>query len=258
MDIIKKGSDGKDVLIKIAHQREIKKEGIRLGRHVEHDPRSRSYSFSAPRSLTLRTVTHPIRIPVLDQMDVGACTGYSALACVAADPFYAKIAKNNAYRPGQNATVDGGIALSVYEKATIIDGIEGVYPPEDTGSTGLAVAKILKSLGLISGYKHAFSLDATLSAIMSVPIIVGVNWYEGFDYPNSKGLVKIGGDIRGGHEFCIYGIDAKKRLVYARNSWGASWGLNGNFSFSIDDLARLLREYGDATIFVPAVNSSKK
>jgi hypothetical protein len=39
--------------------------------------------------------------------------------------------------------------------------------------------------------------------------------------------------------------------VLARNSWGESYGARGCFSFSFDDLGRLLGEQGDATAFVP-------
>jgi C1A family cysteine protease len=90
-----------------------------------------------------------------------------------------------------------------------------------------------------------------MAALMKAPIIVGVNWYEGFDYPNSKGLVKVAGEIRGGHEFCLFGLDAKRQIVYARNSWGKGWGAGGNFNFSFSDLQRLLNENGDATVFIP-------
>jgi hypothetical protein len=39
--------------------------------------------------------------------------------------------------------------------------------------------------------------------------------------------------------------------VLARNSWGLTYGIEGCFTFSWDDLGRLLDEAGDATLFVP-------
>ena len=112
-------------------------------------------------------------------------------------------------------------------------------------------AKAAQKAGLVSGYQHAFSLDSALKALAVSPLIVGVNWYEGFDSPDPGGLVHISGSVRGGHEFLLYGIDATRQRVLARNSWGTSWGVEGLFSFSFDDLGRLLDEDGDATLFVP-------
>ncbi|HEY7938869.1 MAG TPA: hypothetical protein VID05_03495, partial [Acidimicrobiales bacterium] len=56
--------------------------------------------------------------------------------------------------------------------------------------------------------------------------------------------------VRGGHEFELVGFDAEARTVHAVNSWGTHWGLHGRFTFSWDDLERLLSkaEQGDATV----------
>jgi hypothetical protein len=45
--------------------------------------------------------------------------------------------------------------------------------------------------------------------------------------------------------------NAAEKVVLARNSWGPSWGAQGTFRVSWDDLGRLLDEDGDATLFVP-------
>jgi hypothetical protein len=105
--------------------------------------------------------------------------------------------------------------------------------------------------GLIAGCQHALSLDAALKGLGKLPCITGVDWTEGFDNPDANGRVKLGGSVRGGHEFCVYGIDVPNQLVWARNSWGPSWGLNGCFNFSWDDWGQLLSQQGDATFFVP-------
>ncbi|MFE2712206.1 hypothetical protein ACFXKI_09510 [Streptomyces mirabilis] len=226
--------------------------GGRLGRHVEHDERSRAYALSddlLPGSY--KTITHTINAPVLNQGNVGACTGFGTEACVSGDPFYATIPTTVKARPTANADTDNQQALALYSTATSLDNIRGTYPPDDTGSTGLAAAKAAAKAGLISGYQHALSLDAALKALGLVDVITGVNWYEGFDNPDANGKVTISGSVRGGHEFCVYGIDATKKLVWARNSWGADWGINGCFAFSWDDWGRLLDEQGDVTVFVP-------
>lgn len=226
--------------------------GGRLGRHIEHDPRSRAYALSddlLPRTYT--SATHAVSIPVLDQGNLGSCTGNAAEALVGADPLYGAIPATVATRPTGDAIADEQQAIALYTAATRLDGIQGVYPPTDTGSTGLAVAKAAQKAGLISGYQHALSLDATLKALTAAPLIIGANWYDGFDSPTPQGLVRISGSVRGGHEFLLYGIDAETKTVLARNSWGTGWGVAGCFSFSFDDLGRLLDEDGDATAFVP-------
>lgn len=228
--------------------------GGRTGRHVEHDSRSRAYALSEDllgSSTGYVSATHTVNAPVLDQKNVGACTGFASEADVSADPLYAAIPASLKARPTGDVTTDNDQGMALYGSATSLDSIKGTYPPNDTGSTGLAAAKAAQKAGLISGYQHALSLDAALKGVGLLPGITGVNWYEGFDNPDATGRVKISGSVRGGHEFCVYGIDVPGQLVWARNSWGASWGLNGNFCFSWDDWGRLLDEQGDVTFFVP-------
>ena len=224
----------------------------RLGRHVEHDERSRAFPVSEDLlPATYVSATHKIDIPVLDQGQLGACTGNAAEALAGSDPIYPAVPLDLPARPTADPVKDEAQAVAIYSAATRIDNIHGQYPPLDTGSTGLAVAKVAKKLGLISGYQHAFSLDATLKALSVMPLIVGLHWYEGFDHPDATGHVTIGGSVRGGHEFLLYGIDATQRTVLARNSWGLVYGVEGCFNFSWDDLGQLLGEQGDATVFVP-------
>ncbi|WP_377271936.1 hypothetical protein [Peterkaempfera sp. SMS 1(5)a] len=227
-------------------------DGGRLGRHVEHDPRSRVYALSEdllPGTYT--SAVHTVRIPVLDQGSLGSCTGNAAEALAGCDPLYGAIPASVAARPTGDAAADERQAVALYSAATKLDSVRGQYPPTDTGSTGLAVAKAAQAAGLISGYQHAFSLDSALKALTASPLIVGVNWYEGFDSPDAQGRVSISGSVRGGHEFLLYGLDADGRRVLARNSWGEGWGASGCFSFSFDDFGRLLSEQGDVTLFVP-------
>lgn len=226
--------------------------GGRLGRHVHHDPRSRTYGISEDLiPSTYVTATHKVRIPVLDQGNLGSCTGNAAEGFAGTDPVYGAIPATVKARPTGDAAADEKQAVALYSAATRLDNVRGVYPPTDTGSSGLAVAKASQAAGLISGYQHAFSLDTALKALAVSPLIVGVNWYSGFDNPDGNGLVKVSGSVRGGHEFLLYGINAETGHVLARNSWGTTWGVQGAFQFSFDDLGRLLDEQGDATLFVP-------
>lgn len=217
-------------------------EGKRLGRHVNHDPRSRAFAYAATAPV-LVTTYHERVVPIFDQGNLGSCTGNASTGALGTKPFFATLP------PG--TTLNESVAVDVYSAATAIDGFDGQYKPDDTGSDGLSVAKVLKSRGLIAGYQHAFGLQQALAALQNYPVITGVPWYEGFDNPDSAGRVKISGQVRGGHEFEVVGVDVENREVRAANSWGEGYADKGYFTFSWDDWARLLGEQGDVTILLP-------
>lgn len=225
-----------------AHIEEQVVPGKRLGRHVNHDPRSLAYA--APEGQVV-TVLHPRQTPVLDQGNLGSCTGNAAVGALGTSPLWEALAGLS------HPALDEPLAVSVYSQATAIDAEPGTYPPEDTGSDGLSVAKVCHSLGYVSGYTHALSLNAALAALATLPVITGVSWYEGFDHPDSHGRVKVGGSVRGGHEFEVIGVDAEAQTVRAVNSWGPGWGDMGEFVFSFADWDRLLHEQGDVTVLQP-------
>lgn len=222
---------------------ELSDEGGRLGRHVEHDPRSRDYPVTFSRQIPTRVaVSHRRRFKAFDQGNLGSCTGNAVVGASITDP---------TYRPGKNWREP--MAVKVYRRATEIDGFPGVYPPDDTGSSGLAACKAAVERKLIRSYQHAFSIDQALDALQLRAIITGLVWYEGYDYPDSKGRVKIAGQIRGGHEFEVLGYDPGDGTpagswVECCNSWSPVWGLNGRFWMRVSEWADLLADYGDVTV----------
>jgi hypothetical protein len=217
----------------------------RLGRHVNHDPRSRAFAHVAS-GRTLVTVRHERKIPVLDQGDIGSCTGNAAVGALGTVPDW------DGLHPTVQVELNEKYAVSVYSAATKLDDYPGTYPPEDTGSDGLSVAKVLLNWGLISEYRHAFSLADALDALQDGPVITGVSWHTGMDNPSPSGLVSIEGAIRGGHEFVADYYDAATKQVGFTNSWGTGYGVQGRFFMSAVDWGRLLADDGDATILIPA------
>jgi hypothetical protein len=216
-----------------------------LGRHVRHDERSRAFAYPT-RGLSLVSTVHVRRIPVLDQGDVGSCTGNAALGVLGTDPHYP-------LTQPRIKDFSEDFAVGLYSSFTAEDGYEGTYPPDDTGSDGLTSGKVLKEMGFISGYQHTFSFNDALLALTQTPFVTGVNWYSSMDVPDENGHVTISRDayIRGGHEFEAFAVDVENRLVWFWNSWGMGWGLDGKFSLSFDDYARLLGEDGDVTVYAP-------
>ena len=210
--------------------------GGRLGRHVHFDERSRGYRVPVRKAARIVTRTWARTIAPFDQGELGACTGNGAVGVLCTAPYR---------RPRVRYTE--ALARRVYARATRDDSIQGVYPPDDTGSTVLAAMQALRDLHLAAGYQWCFGLDDVLKTLSTIgPVEVGISWYEGFDRPNASGRVRVTGGVRGGHAFELLGVDAGSRLVIAENSWGPDWGRDGRFSFSWRDLDRLLHEDGEA------------
>lgn len=218
------------------------------GRLVEHDPRSRNFAHLPPEKLVPKTVLWAHHAPVLDQGELGSCTGNALAQCLNADYFNPTLTKVNKGQPLLEHD-----AVTFYSLATHLDGIpDNTYPPTDGGSSGLGVAKAGKQLKFLKSYKHAFSFTSFLSALQTQPVIVGTVFYEGMEDPDKTGLVKPTGQIAGGHEYTILGADFQKQRITALNSWSKSWGVNGRFLMDFADFQSLLANQGDVTIPVGA------
>jgi hypothetical protein len=212
----------------------------RLGRHVEHDERSRKFGLEAPKVVPLDDVIWKRHGRVFDQGELGSCTGNAATGCLMTAPLYRRF-----HNYGERT------AIKVYSRATVLDGFAGSWPPEDTGSSGLAAAAALKERGLIREYRWAFGISEALTALQTGPVITGVDWYEGFDHPDSNGRVRLYGQVRGGHEFLVRGYLRDTNEVLCDNSWGDGWGDHGSFRMYVSDWATLLERDGDVTVLVP-------
>jgi len=226
------------------HIDEIVVPGKRLGRHVDTRLRQLARPYTGPRQ-PIVSVTWPRHIPILDQGDVGSCTGNAMTGALGTGPLWDALPKGH-------PVLDENEALKIYSEAEVIDG-NGPYPPNDDGSSGPSVAKAAEDDGLISGFNHYTDLDSTLQALMNGPVILGVNWYSSFDTPAADGTVAIGGNayVRGGHEVLVRTVDVASQMIGLDNSWGTGYGVDGSFKMSYATLERLLSENGDATAPLP-------
>lgn len=205
-----------------------------LGRKVNHDPRS--WAFQAPVATSHQPVSHAHFGPVLDQGQVGSCTGNAMAQALNTAPFHKR---------GSRLLTEAD-AVSIYADATKIDGSPGEYPAEDTGSDGLSVCKVAKARGLITSYSHAFSFEQAIGALQLQPVLFGTAWHQSMFQPDGKGFVHPDGNVAGGHEILAI-ADTGDHLVFL-NSWGKQWGRNGRFFLSYEDFRALLAEQGDVTV----------
>lgn len=216
----------------------------RLGRHIRHDSRSRSYAYQ-PTRRRLSNVTHERFVPIFNQGDLGSCVPNAGEGCLGTGKFYATVKDRLDFSQPE---IQG-----YYRKMTRADTFAGAWEPDDTGTDGLACATVFKTDKLISGYQHAFSLNAMLDALQAGPVIIGINWYDSMFYPDSNGFVKVasGSGLAGGHEIVVDRFNADEGYVDWPNSWDYDWGIEGRGKMTLATLGRLLSENGDVTIFTP-------
>jgi hypothetical protein len=209
-----------------------------LGRKVEHDPMSRAFAFTPRHATTVVTKTWRRYGAVLDQGNLGSCTGNAMVHALNSKPLHVK-----------GTTVwKQPTAVMIYSAGTALDEFSGSYPPEDTGSSANGVCKAAINMGLITGYRWAFGFDHALETLMSGPVMIGTNWYDGMFYPNDRGFVSPSGQVAGGHEYLLVGVNTERKHLIFQNSWSDLWGVKGRFYMSYDSLKRLLAEQGDAVI----------
>lgn len=219
----------------------------RLGRHVNHDERSKAYPAEAVETKAWRTVRWSHHGITLDQLQLGSCTGNAGVQVVNTEPNWFQQTENN--EP---------LAVRLYSEATRVDPYPGEYPPEDTGSDGLSVCKVMKQWGWINSYTHAFGLGHAIGALMLRPVMTGTVWLEGMFNPDADGRVHVTGDIAGGHEYTMLGVEIVRtstgRISYAHskawglNSWGPEWGQSGYFFYTLTDYDKLLNQQGDVSV----------
>jgi hypothetical protein len=213
----------------------------KFGRLVEFDKRSRSFPI---RQLILaavkrRSYTWSCGI-VLDQGNIGACTGFS-------------VSHEAAARPVVVSGITNKVALAVYHRAQELD----EWPGEDyEGSSVLGAIKAGKEKGWYKEYRWAFGEeDLALAVGYKGPAVLGINWTEGMMDPDKNGLIKATGSLQGGHAILCNGYSIKKGLYRLHNSWGSEWGINGECFLSEADMVKLLKDQGEAC--VPVVRSLK-
>ncbi len=225
-----------------------------LGRHVNLDSWSKRYALQ-PAAVPVVSKRHAQFIGILDQGQVGSCTGNASTSCAYHEPFY------TSGDPGWRYSPDESGAQSWYHDNTVGDSYPGIWEPDDTGSDGLTSSKVAKWAGVCSGYQAALDLDSSLQALMSAPGITGIPWFNSMFTAGSDGLltVDMSSGLAGGHELVVdevVAVDAPgngtgELLVGGDNSWNKSWGALGRYYLRASDWWKLRQQQGDVYFWVP-------
>jgi hypothetical protein len=215
----------------------------KLDREVRFDERSRNYPISA----ILKTTKLKNKIwkceEHLDQGSEGACVGYAWTHELNAVPYVIPVTNNT--------------AKTVYYAAQQWDEWAGT---NYEGTSVIAGAKTISSLGFVSEYRWAFGIDDVVQTLSNHgPVVLGINWYSGMFNTDINGFIKPTGTLAGGHAILANGIQVREKdgwfwkmlpdpIIRLHNSWGTSWGVNGDAFIYASDLSKLLKQNGEACV----------
>lgn len=190
---------------------------------------NRAYRVTAaPRDLNLQSRFWTPGAVVTDQGTEGACVGHGVVNEHMASPVRGKL-----FNP--NAT-----ALHAYREAQKIDEWEGESYDGTSVRAGMLVGR---QRGWWSGFSWAFNMAELRALLETGPVVIGVDWRSSM-YTAPGGRVNIDGYIVGGHCLLLTGYTPnwnRQGPHYRwRNSWGASYGVNGNAYIAAGDLYRIL------------------
>jgi hypothetical protein len=209
----------------------------RLGRVVVHDPRSRAFALTPTVD---KSTWHSKSIRIYDPTPnpnqvLGDCTGCAK-----------SMMMNSAGNRVSGVVLKLKDADKIYSLATTLDPWAGSWPPDDTGSSGLAAAKAAQRLGLGGTYRFIFGgADEVVQAVMDGHVVnVGSRWDNRMFDQDSRGRIHLGGGVAGGHEWTVRGYDAASKEIIGR-CW---WGEFKDFRLALADLAELLADDGDAHV----------
>jgi len=216
-------------------------EGMRLGRNLWLDGRSLVHMIeNSVEAMSGRLSSQEWErvLAILDQGQLGSCTGNAGTGALGTEPFYTTAGKAVLPAPDDVQAAEQ-FAVQLYSDATEIDAYHGTYPPEDTGSSGLAICKVLKTRATINGFRWARSAYGFIRLLQDGPVLQGMPWYNAFFEPDSDGFIDSdsrwpSSGLAGGHEVEALGIeldtnDVFDSVITYANCWARGWGDAGRF-----------------------------
>lgn len=209
----------------------LKKKNILRVRADRHDARDFVYP-ARPSLLPLEVFSTYTKkkIPILDQGNEGACTGYGLATCV---NYYLHMRK-------QTLTVD---AESLYKNAKKNDEWDGEN--YDGSSCRGALNGFWKEGAVTADGEYKVSLgsfyrvnakdvhEMHLALVAEGVLYVSSNVHRGWDKPSVKGEIAFDKKVEGGHSFAIIGYDESG--FWIQNSWGGDYGKKGYVHITYED-----------------------
>lgn len=228
---------------------------VGLGRLAAPDERDNLFLASAlfrPENIERKYRSWPAHISSLYQANLPHCVAFSWMHFLVDAPQTHKAIESNA---GSATIVIRGTDIQLntgefYAECQRND----EWPGEDYAGTSVrSGAKILQSLGLISEYRWAFTVEDMINCILTQgPVIVGTDWYAGMSNPDEKYFMHLTGTHEGGHAYKVDGVNIPSERFRIKNSWSPRWGNRGFAFISFEDMATLLAANGEACIALEA------
>jgi hypothetical protein len=200
--------------------RRIESTDPRLKRHVRHDDRSRDYPFDTS-GLTIVSAKHTRRIPVLDQGQLGSCTGNAGIGCLGTDPYYATLALPTLIKTSRSSLTmeDAERVKAAYEQAART-GRPLVLSGEWQVTPGRTMPYSLDEAGAVQLYSDATKLDDYPGGYYAP------DWSDtGSDGLSIAKALKNAGEI-GGYQHTFSLDDALKALGVTPYITGTNWTSN--------------------------------
>jgi len=205
----------------------------RLGRLPSSDARDKNF----PMSAAFAAVPTPTRRywslgEILDQGRTSMCVGFAARQLLASSP--------HRYRAAAPTPQE------IYRNAQLLDEWSG---ENYDGTSARGAMKYLAAQGIVSTYRWATTPDEIMQFVLTTgPVLLGINWHASMFFPTKAGFLVPDGNVVGGHEVLIYGVNRATGVWSLANSWG-SWGpLRGRFRLAGADFNALFADGGDACV----------
>lgn len=207
-----------------------------LGRLTSVDVRDRNFLLpkEAPRKWFRSWLTPG---PALDQGASSHCVAYAGGKYLLAHPIVNKMPN----------------LQQLYQDCQRNDEWDG----EDYDGTSVrALMKMLKGQGLISEYRWAFDIDTLVGSLINLgPVVVGTTWTMDMFMPDRHEYIYPSGREVGGHAYMLVAANTRRKnpdgttgAVRMINSWGPRWGKNGRAWITLDGMATLLKDWGEAAM----------
>jgi hypothetical protein len=214
------------------------------------------------------------KIPVLDQGQEGACTGFGLATvanyllarrvcvpdrnCVSPRMFY-ELARRYDEWPGEaysGSSARG--AMKGWNKHGVCAEEDWKYEVEEDQRDGFTHERMASAkrrpLGAYFRVNH-LDLIAMHAAIAEVGVLYATaNVHEGWQSVRKDGKITLSDKALGGHAFAIVAYD--ERGFWIQNSWGKSWGRNGLAHVTYDDWLKNGTDVWVARLGVPVVLSN--